>query len=441
MTDATGAETPGPPPPGQPRRVAIACQGGGSHTAFTAGVLGRLFSDDVLSRYRVVGLSGTSGGAICALIAWSALTGGEPRSAGRMLDAFWKSNSASSPAESLMNSWMIWASQLANFLAAPAVSPYDNPAAEFALDHLRGLLSKSVDFSSFGAIADDPEAPKLLLGAVDVMSGEFKAFDSRHGEITPEAVLASAAIPTLFRSIHAAGGVYWDGLFSQNPPVRELLDTEPDEIWVIQINAQRTAVEPRTMVEIADRRNELSGNLSLYQELHFIERIDSLIEDGHLVGGGYKPITIRIIEMSRSTQSQRLGEASKINRDPAFLSELITQGRQRGAIFVDAMSFERAWRSGDQEAVESYFADEAQISSAPPFTARTAGQDPESVREFVTDALSNSVSVDLTRKQMSGDRVRWRVRVPAAENGGFRVGAAEARFVDGKIATFTLGPL
>ena len=160
-----------------------------------------------------------------------------------------------------------------------------------------------------------------------------------------------------------------------------------------------------------------------------------------LVGGGYKPITIRIIEMSRSTQSQRLGEASKINRDPAFLSELINQGRQRGAIFVDAMSFERAWRSGDQEAVESYFADEAQISSAPPFTARTAGQDPESVREFVTDALSNSVSVDLTRKQMSGDRVRWRVRVPAAENGGFRVGAAEARFVDGKIATFTLGPL
>ena len=80
-------------------RVAIACQGGGSHTAFTAGVLGRLFSDDVLSRYRVVGLSGTSGGAICALIAWSALTGGDPTSAGRLLEQFWKSNSASSPAE------------------------------------------------------------------------------------------------------------------------------------------------------------------------------------------------------------------------------------------------------------------------------------------------------------------------------------------------------
>jgi len=204
-----------------------------------------------------------------------------------------------------------------------------------------------VDFSSFGAIADDPEAPKLLLGAVDVMSGEFKAFDSRHGEITPEAVLASAAIPTLFRSIHAAGGVYWDGLFSQNPPVRELLDTEPDEIWVIQINAQKTAVEPRTMVEIADRRNELSGNLSLYQELHFIERIDSLIEDGHLVGGGYKPITIRIIEMARSVDSQKLGAASKLNRDPKFLDGLIEQGEGRAEDFVSALGFEQAWRSGD----------------------------------------------------------------------------------------------
>ena len=161
------------------------------------------------------------------------------------------------------------------------------------------------------------------------MSGEFKTFNSRQREITAEAVLASAAIPTLFRSIHAAGGVYWDGLFSQNPPVRQLLDTEPDEIWVIQINAQKTTVEPRTMVEIADRRNELSGNLSLYQELHFIEKIDSMLESGQVVGSEYHPITIRIIEMSRSVASQKLGEASKINRDPAFLRQLIEQGEAK----------------------------------------------------------------------------------------------------------------
>jgi NTE family protein len=421
-------------------RVAIACQGGGSHTAFTAGVLGRLFTDDVLSRYKIVGLSGTSGGAICALIAWSALNSDDPTRAGRMLDEFWKNNSASSPAEQLLNTWMLWASKLANFLAAPAVSPYDNPGADLALDHLRGLLNKSVDFDALAALADDPAAPKLLLGAVDVLSGQFKAFDSRRGEITADAVLASAAIPTLFRSIHAPGGVYWDGLFSQNPPVRELLDSEPDELWVIQINAQKAATEPRTMVEIADRRNELSGNLSLYQELHFIEKIDSMLEQGHIVGGPYHPITIRIIEMSRSAASQRLGEASKINRDPAFLAELITQGADRGGDFVDAINFERAWRAGEAAEVYEFFATDAEISSTAPFTPRPATRDPAVVREFVTGALSTQVAVDLTRKQMSGDRIRWRVRVPADGNRDSRVGIAEARFSKGKITHFVLGP-
>jgi NTE family protein len=426
-------------------RVAIACQGGGSHTAFTAGVLGRLFTDDVLSKYKIVGLSGTSGGAICALIAWSALTGGNPTKARELLGEFWSNNAAATPVEQLLNTWMLWSSQLANFLAAPAVSPYDNPAADFALDHLRGLLNKSIDFSAFDAIADDQEAPKLLLGAVDVMSGEFKTFNSRKREITAEAVLASAAIPTLFRSIHAAGGVYWDGLFSQNPPVRQLLDTEPDEIWVIQINAQKTTVEPRTMVEIADRRNELSGNLSLYQELHFIEKVDSMVENGQLVGSEFHPISIRIIEMNRSVASQKLGEASKINRDPAFLRQLIEQGEAKADIFVAALDFERAWHAGNQAEIEAFFADDCEISAVAPFIPREARRGADAVRDFVTTALGNTIVVDLTRKQMSGDQVRWRVRTPStdpehAATRGYRVGQAVATFDKGKINTFSLGP-
>ena len=176
-------------------------------------------------------------------------------------------------------------------------------------------------------------------------------------------MLASAAIPTLFRSIHEAGGVYWDGLFSQNPPVRELLDTEPDEIWVIQINAKETAVEPRTILEIADRRNELSGNLSLYQELHFIERIDSLIEDGHLVGGGYKPITIRIIEMSRSHPVAAAGRG--VQDQPGSGVPVRADRPGRGSA---ARSSSPPWVSSGpgapatQDAVESYFAENAQIT-------------------------------------------------------------------------------
>jgi len=121
----------------------------------------------------------------------------------------------------------------------------------------------------------------LLVGTVDVLSGQFKAFHSRRDRISAETVLASAAIPTLFRSVRLDGGTYWDGLFSQNPPVKELTDERPDEIWVIQINPRENEREPKTIAEIADRRNELAGNLSLYQELDFIEKIDQMLEQGH----------------------------------------------------------------------------------------------------------------------------------------------------------------
>ena len=422
-------------------RVAIACQGGGSHTAFTAGVLGRLFADDVLSRYRVVGLSGTSGGAICAMLAWSELIGAEPNRAGEVLRRFWAANSASSPAERMLNSMSMLASQLTRFVGTPEFSPYDIPTSDLALDQFRSLLVGSVDFTAFEAVRGDPDVPQLLLGAVDVVSGEFKAFDSREGEITPEAVLASAAIPTLFKSIHEAGGIYWDGLFSQNPPVRDLLGTEPDEIWVIQINAKERVAEPKTILEIADRRNELSGNLSLYQELHFIERIDSMIEEGFLAGGGHKPITIRVIEKSRSDKSQQLGAASKMNRDPDFLAELIDQGEQRAAEFVLALAFERAWRAADVDELLTFFDETVRISSAAPFRVREPQTGLAAARDFLDAAIARKIKLDLTRKQISGDRVNWQVRLPRAGQSKVVKGEAEARFSGGKVVSFRLGPL
>ena len=112
-----------------PLRVAIACQGGGSHTAFTAGVLKRLLGAEELAGYEVVGLSGTSGGAICALLAWSALLEEQPTAAGRLLEGFWADNSATTPLEQLVNAWVLWAARLENLVVLPAVSPYDTPTS------------------------------------------------------------------------------------------------------------------------------------------------------------------------------------------------------------------------------------------------------------------------------------------------------------------------
>jgi NTE family protein len=112
---------------GNKKRVAIACQGGGSHTAFTAGVLKGLLRSGRLQEHEVVALSGTSGGAVCALLAWHNLLGGDAAGAVEDLDAFWRDNSATAPHQQILNNWFLWASNLQTFVAMPAVSPYFNP--------------------------------------------------------------------------------------------------------------------------------------------------------------------------------------------------------------------------------------------------------------------------------------------------------------------------
>ena len=108
-------------------RIAIACQGGGSHTAFTAGVLQRLLDGPEIDEYDVVGLSGTSGGAVCALLAWTALREGDRHRARPLLDAFWADNSASTPLDVAANAWLMWAATLQSTGWLPQVSPYDLP--------------------------------------------------------------------------------------------------------------------------------------------------------------------------------------------------------------------------------------------------------------------------------------------------------------------------
>ena len=154
-------------------RVAIACQGGGSHTAFTAGVLKRLLGAEELAGVEVVGLSGTSGGAVCALLAWSALLDGDPAAAGKLLEDFWADNSATTPLEQLVNAWVLWAARLENLVVLPAVSPYDTPTSLSALADFRRMLERRVDFGRF-AVQADGSGPMLLVGAVDVLSGSSR---------------------------------------------------------------------------------------------------------------------------------------------------------------------------------------------------------------------------------------------------------------------------
>jgi NTE family protein len=416
------------------RRIAIACQGGGSHTAFTAGVLAALFEEE-LDADEVVGLSGTSGGAVCALLAWWALRHGDRAGVGPLLGQFWDDNSATTPWEQLLNAAATLAGDLQQYVMTPAVSPYDNPFATAGADEFKRLLERRVDFAT---LAPEGEAarPALLVGAVDVLSGSFRTFDSRRDRITADTILASAAIPTLFRAVHLDDGIYWDGLFSQNPPIRELAELAPDEIWVIQINPSRRETVPRSGVEIADRRNELSGNLSLYQELHFIEKIDQLLESGLLSEDGpYRRIAVRIVELSPRRVSRALGVRTKLNRDPAFIGELIEHGRQQAGEFVAGLRFERAWRARDLDGLAALVAEDVTLQVRAPFAdeAECAGR--EAVLDYLRGHLS-ALTLDLTRKQVVGDAVTWSVRIGA----GGEPAAARVVLHAGRATELRLGP-
>lgn len=466
------------------KRVAVACQGGGSHTSFTAGALKKLLEQGQ-GRYDFVAFSGTSGGGICALLAWYALLKhGEAgaREAARLLDKFWlEDNAAKEIPERLLNDWLIkwmrW--QKATGILVEG-SP--NAVSDYWQDQLRRTIEDNVPFGEINEELVKPSSPMLFLGAVDVLTGEFKAFRShrRHKDgaasswvfnghcedgIGVAAVLASAAIPPVFRAVRIGRGVYWDGLFSQNPPVRELLNAQPDEIWVIQINASRMVPrpkepapgdEPGSVVDILDRRNALAGNLSLNQELRYIETLNELVEelgDGKdplskrlrlkKKGTEYRPVVVRKIEMSWP-----LGVASKLDRSPPFLQKLMGYGEQRAEQFFEALAFEEAWLARDSDAALSFFAEDAEVRlEARLFRDPALYKGKRQVRGIVREYLANDdIRIDRTKKEVVGEVVAWTVRVsPRVLSGAERDAeaaetTAEAIFEGGKIRTLTFAP-
>jgi NTE family protein len=314
--------------------VAIACQGGGSHTAFTAGVLRTLLRarPRLEARYRLAALSGTSGGAICALLAWQGVLRDDWEAGAAALDGFWQDNAAADPWDAALNAWTVWLARLRDVVSLPEVNAYALPP--WAQDRLREMLERRVDFAALPGLVT-ATSPVLLVSAVDVLTGEFRVFQD--AAVTADAVLASAAVPPLFRAVRIGDGVYWDGLFSQNPPVRDLLagrgaGDKPDEIWLIRINPQARAGEPMRLGDILDRRNELAGNLALGQELAFVEKVNEWLADGTLSPGRYKPVTVRTVALAED-----LDLASKLDRRPEFIARLITAGATAAHRFLDAL--------------------------------------------------------------------------------------------------------
>lgn len=341
-------------------KIAIACQGGGSQTAFTAGVLSSLLKEKVHEKNDIVGLSGASGGGVCAALAWYGMlqsNAGDTTSAEQRLIDFWKDNTSQTLVEQYLNDTMIQYMQWVNGGLLPHWNSSPYSPMQYALAaafgwwmpqfyNFRGMLEKQIDFQAVPRLIDLKKSPVLLLGATDVLSGEFKKFNSHRDGLQVEMILASSAVPSISKAVEVKNRVYWDGLFSNNPPTDELVDHRqvgkhriPDQIWVIQINPKARKTIPQTTEEIFDRRNEMIGNASLHNDLNHICLINKLIERGafdpaYQKTHNLKVVDIYIIQMSAHLQDT-LDYASKLDRNETFIDTLMADGQRQGRAFIN----------------------------------------------------------------------------------------------------------
>jgi NTE family protein len=352
-------------------KIAIACQGGGSQTAFTAGALKKLCEERIGQEFDVVSISGTSGGAVCATLLWYAFMKGEQPVWQRMMD-FWKENTAQGPAEHAINQFIVESVRMVNSGMMPTLqfspsSPLMQSMTKFmatgqrkGFSDFRGLLETHIDFAEIASWGPQAGRPVLVLGAANVTSGALAKFVSIKEPIRVEHILASCAVPSIFPAVIIDDHAYWDGLFSDNPPVEELIrprsvgdDNVPDEIWLLKINPTTRRTAPVKPAEIIDRRNQLEGNISLFQQLGHIEMLNDMILGDAFrpeflarfdIKGAVripksfhtdrdKPYHIPCIEMPSELQDL-LSYEGKIDRGSDNITRLIDEGEKAAARFL-----------------------------------------------------------------------------------------------------------
>lgn len=314
----------------KPLLVDLALQGGGSHGAFTWGVLDRLLEDPLLD---VEAISGTSAGAMNAAVFAHGMASGGREAARAALETFWRRVSRAArfspfrraPLDRLMGNWTLDNSPafIAMDLMARLVSPYSLGGA--AGNPLYEILGRTVDFDR---LADGPV--KLFITATNVRTGRGRVF--RKHEITPDVLLASACLPTMFKAVEIGGERYWDGGFSGNPTLTPLIrECDSQDTFLVQINPIERRDPLRTAREIASRMNEVSFNAVLLKELRMIAVLRQVVDAGSGEGARWAQMRIHRIH---SDIMVKLGDSSKLNAEWAFLTLLRDEGRRAAAAFT-----------------------------------------------------------------------------------------------------------
>ena len=318
------------------RQINVALQGGGAHGAFTWGVLDKLLED---GRLAIEAISGTSAGAMNAVVLADGYQEGKAEGARAALDRFWRAVSREGMKSPIRRSaldvlWGNWSldhnpAYLAFDVMSRVVSPYQfNP---LNINPLRDLLEAEIDF---GRVRRCQEVG-LFLSATNVHTGRVKVFKTP--EITADVVLASACLPSMFQAVEIGGVPYWDGGFMGNPVLYPFFyECSSADVLLVQINPIERKETPRSAREILNRVNEITFNSSLLRELRAVEFVTRLIDQGHLEEDHYKRIRMHLIESQEDLN--RLSASSKLNAEWAFLEHLRDVGRSAATAWLDAHS-------------------------------------------------------------------------------------------------------
>jgi NTE family protein len=324
-----------------PVLIDLALQGGGSHGAFTWGVLDRLLEEPWL---QIAGISGTSAGAMNAAVLADGWVDGGAEGARAALDKYWQRVSRAaafsllqrSPLDRLLGRWTLDTSPayVAMDLLSRVLSPYDlNP---LGLDPLRDILAKSIDFER---LARSPI--KLFVTATKVRTGRGRIF--RNGEITADVLLASACLPTMFRAVEIDGEAYWDGGYAGNPTITPLVrESDAHDTILVQINPTERPEVPRSAAEILNRLNEISFNSPLAKELRMIALLRQVVDPGTGEGARWAQMRTHRIKSDMLVQ---FGASSKLNAEWEFVSMVRAEGRRAASEFLDASADDLGKRS------------------------------------------------------------------------------------------------
>ncbi len=319
------------------KRVNLALQGGGAHGAFTWGVLDHILSDE---RLEIEGISGSSAGAVNAVMLADGLTRGGREEAQKRLADFWRAASSTGNLPALQRAVTQRLLSFTPLEGAPVQAWFDALSSYFSpydvnplnINPLKDLIERFVDFDKLHANT----GLQIFVSATNVQTGRVRIF--RREKITADAVMASACLPTLFRAVEIDGVPYWDGGYLGNPVIFPFFGTTTTEdVIVVQINPLVRQATPMSSSEITNRINEITFNSPLISEYRAIEFVARLIDQGRLSRGTgpgqYRRINVHRIVLDRF--GTHFDAFSKLSTDYDFFEMLHVSGKRAARRFLD----------------------------------------------------------------------------------------------------------